>query len=330
MENKIDFLGIGDIVTDAFIQLKDAEIESDGFTHEKKICMNFGDKISYQDVTVIAGVGNSANAAVCTSRLGLNSALYSDVGDDYQGNECVKAMESDNVATQFIKVHEGRKTNYHYVLVFKGERTILIKHENFDYVLPEIGSPKWVYLSSLGAHSLPFHKTLENYFIAHPEINVVFQPGSYQMKFNKEDLAGIYKQLKIFFCNKEEAQRILKIQEIDIKKLLSAISELGPKIVVITDGVDGAYAYDGKDFWHMPIYPDPKPPIDRTGAGDSFSATFTTAIALGMSIEDALRWGPINSMSVVQQVGARAGLLTRAQIEDYLAKAPEYYKLQKI
>lgn len=330
MENNFDFLGIGDIVTDAFIQLKDAEIDNNGFMHEKRICMGFGDKIPYKDVTVVAGVGNSANAAVCAARLGLKSALYSNVGDDYHGKECLGAMQKDSVATDFIKIHEGRRTNYHYVLLFKGERTILIKHEDFDYQLPEIGSPKWVYLSSLGGHSLPFHKTLENYFEANSEINVVFQPGSYQMKFGKDDLAGLYRRLKIFFCNKEEAQRILRIQEEDIKKLLLAISDLGPEITVITDGVDGAYAFDKQNFWHMPIYPDPKPPVDRTGAGDSFSATFTVAIALGMDIPTALRWGPINSMSVVQQIGARAGLLTRGQIEEYLAKAPTYYKPSKI
>ena len=39
-------------------------------------------------------------------------------------------------------------------------------------------------------------------------------------------------------------------------------------------------------------------------------------------------WGPVNSMSVVQQIGARAGLLTRERLEEYLAKAPEDYRPQ--
>lgn len=323
-------MGIGDIVTDAFIQLKDAEIDNNGFTREKRICLSFGDKIPYENVTVVSGVGNSANAAVAASRLGLASAIYTNIGDDYHGKECLEAMQKDDVDTKYIDVHSSRKTNYHYVLLFGGERTILIKHENFEYCLPAIGKPKWVYLSSLGSHSLPFHKTLENYFVDNPEINVVFQPGTYQMKFDAKDLAGLYKRLKIFFCNKEESQRILKNKEEDIKKLLTGISGLGPEITVITDGVNGAYAFDKNDFWYMPIYPDPNPPIDRTGAGDSFSSTFTCALALGKSIEDALRWGPVNSMSVVQQIGARAGLLTRRQIEELLAKAPDYYKPKKI
>jgi sugar/nucleoside kinase (ribokinase family) len=78
------------------------------------------------------------------------------------------------------------------------------------------------------------------------------------------------------------------------------------------------------------MYPDIAPPIDRTGAGDAFSSTFTSAIILGKDIETALKWAPINSMSVVQYIGAQAGLLTISQIEDLLKNAPENYKPQII
>lgn len=319
-----DFIAIGDTVTDAFIELEEAEVEKDdGLT---QICMRFGDKIPYKDVHVIPGVGNSANAAVSASRLGLKSALMTNIGDDYFGEECLKALEKEGLGTEFVKANKGKKTNYHYVLLFKGERTILIKHEKYDYELPDIGKPKWIYLSSLGSNSLPFHSVIEKYLNDNPEIKLAFQPGTYQMKFGKDALSAIYKRADLFFCNKEEAQRILQKKEENIKKLLMAIFELGPKITVITDGRNGAFVYDDKEFWQMPIFPDPKPPLDRTGAGDSFSSTFTAALALGMDIPEALRWGPINSMSVVQQIGARAGLLTKKEIEENLAKAPADYK----
>ncbi len=106
---------------------------------------------------------------------------------------------------------------------------------------------------------------------------------------------------------------------------------LGPKIVVLTDGKKGAYYRDESgSLWFMPPYPDPKPPYERTGAGDAFSSTFTAALALGMSLEEAVRWGPINSMSVVQYVGAQEGLLSRVKLEEYLKSAPEDYKPRKI
>jgi len=80
----------------------------------------------------------------------------------------------------------------------------------------------------------------------------------------------------------------------------------------------------------MRAYPDPKPPYERTGAGDAFSSTVTAALALGLDLKEALRWGPVNSMSVVQQVGAQAGLLTRQAIEELLIKAPADYQPKEI
>jgi ribokinase len=138
----------------------------------------------------------------------------------------------------------------------------------------------------------------------------------------------VYEITDVFFCNKEEAQRILKNQEKDIKTLLQSIKNLGPKTVIITDGIDGAYAYDGTDFWFMSIYP--HTPFERTGAGDAFASTLTSALALGKTLEEALRWAPINSMSVVQKIGAQEGLLTRKALEEFLAKAPEDFKPRKI
>jgi ribokinase len=111
---------------------------------------------------------------------------------------------------------------------------------------------------------------------------------------------------------------------------MGKIHQLGPKIIVITDGPKGAYASDGVNAWFMPIYPDPKAPISRTGAGDAFASTFVSALALGKSIEEALTWAPINSMSVVQYIGAQKGLLTLEQLQEFLAKAPTDYKPRKI
>ncbi|HYC83007.1 MAG TPA: carbohydrate kinase family protein [Candidatus Paceibacterota bacterium] len=326
---KFDFIAIGDITTDAFIRLKEAHVTCKVNKEDCEICMKFGDKLPYESVTIVDAVGNSPNAAVSASRLGLKAALITNVGDDQAGADAIKHIANDGIDTRFIASHPGKKTNYHYVLWYGDERTILIKHETFDYKLPDIGSPSWIYLSSLGDNSLPFHQELGKYLQSHPEIKLAFQPGTFQIKLGAEQLKDIYARTEIFFCNVEEAKRILGTEN-EIKSLLDGIRSLGPKIAVISDGPRGAYASDGNGYWFMPIYPDPKPPVDRTGAGDSFSSTFTSAIALGKTIPEALAWGPINSMSVVQYVGAQEGLLKREKLEGYLAQAPADYVAKEI
>ncbi len=330
MDNDLDFVGIGDIVTDAFIRLREAKAMCDIHDENCTITMKFKQKIPYDSVTVVPAVGNSANAAVAAARLGLKSALVTDVGGDRNADEAIEALQKNGVDTGFVRKHEGQKTNYHYVLWYESDRTILIKHELFERTFPNLGTPRWMYLSSLGENSLPFHDVIADYLDAHPQISLSFQPGTFQIRFGVERLIRLYQRAAIFASNTDEVQAILKTSESDPKKLLLEVAALGPKIVLITDGPKGAYVYDGSSMWFMPPYPDVAPPFERTGAGDAFTSTFTAAIAMGKSVPEALSWAPINAMSVVQHIGAQEGLLTKALLEDYLTKAPEDYKPQQL
>jgi ribokinase len=330
-QKDFDFVSIGDITTDAFIRLKDAKVNRDTVGKKSELVLRFGDKVAYESMEEVRAVGNSANAAVCAKRLGLNSALVANVGDDHNGHECIATLDKNGVAANFISVHKDKETNYHYVLWFEEDRTILVKHHEYDYKLPDIGNPKWIYLSSVGENSLEYHQQIAEYLRRNQEVKFVFQPGTFQMKMGIENLKDLYARSDIFFCNVEEAKKILsKPDEQDIKNLLKEMHSLGPNVSVITDGPKGAYAYDGYEGFFMPPFPDPKPPYDRTGAGDAFSATFASAIALGKSLFDAFLWAPVNSMSVVQYVGAQKGLLTQEEMLKYLSTAPQDYYPEKI
>ncbi len=330
MKNEFDFVAIGDVVTDAFIRLKDASVHCTVDKENCELCMRFGDKIPYEFVEVVAGVGNSPNAATSASRLGLKTAIVTDLGSDRIAEDSVAAFKGNSIDTSFVNLHEGMQSNYHYVLWYEDDRTILVKHFDYPYKFPDIGNPKWVYLSSLGEQSLSYHKEIIEYLKSHTNVKLAFQPGTFQMKLGIPKLREIYQRSEVFLCNVEEAKRLLQIEEKSIGRLLKLMRAEGPKNVVITDGPRGAYTYDGKEVWFMPPYPDPKSPYERTGAGDAFSSTFISALVLGKSPQEALQWAPINSMSVVQYVGAQKGLLKRGDLENYLNHAPDNYKPQKL
>ncbi|PIP86593.1 hypothetical protein COV42_00410 [Candidatus Campbellbacteria bacterium CG11_big_fil_rev_8_21_14_0_20_44_21] len=325
---KYDFVSIGDITIDCFIKLEEFSVHAD--RGKKEICLDFGEKIPYTEAVEIPAVGNSPNASVSASKLGLKSAVVTNLGRDMNGEKCLNSLKKDGVSVEFVRKHAGIKTNYHYVLRYEEERTILIKHEKYPYELPEMPAIKWLYLSSLGENSLPYHQKIAQWLGEHPETRLSFQPGTFQIELGFEKLKPLYEAAGLFFCNKEEARKILKTKEDDVKKLLKGIRGLGPKIAVITDGANGASTYDGKEMWHMPMYPDPAPPVDRTGAGDSFSSTLTSFLAKGLPVQEALRRAPINSMSVVQYIGAQEGLLSKKKLEQFLENAPADYKAIKI
>ena len=62
MAQQYDFIAIGDITVDAFIELskEDARVTKDEKTGRKKLEMDFGGKLPYEDVTIVNAVGNSA------------------------------------------------------------------------------------------------------------------------------------------------------------------------------------------------------------------------------------------------------------------------------
>ncbi|MEK7179747.1 MAG: carbohydrate kinase family protein [Patescibacteria group bacterium] len=325
----MDFIAIGDTVVDEFINLKEARVNCDINHQDCTISMRWGDKVPYDSSVLVPGVGNAANAVVSAARLGLSVGFVSNVGKDRFGEEILATFAKEGVDTRYVAVNESVPTNHHYVLCYEAERTILIRHEHYPYLIPEgLPPPAWMYLSSVGEHSEAFHTELATWLREHPETKLAFQPGTFQIKMGREKLAELYAVAELVSVNKEEAERILGKGETDIKELLENMRSLGPNIVLITDGPNGAYAFDGTNMLKVPMYPDPKPPTNRTGAGDAMTSTFVVALGLGKSLQEALLWGPINSMSVVQQVGAQKGLLTREALLKFLAEAPAAYRVE--
>jgi len=324
----MDFIAIGDTAVDEFIRLKDAKVTCDIDKDNCTISMRWGDKIPYEFATLLPGVGNAANAAVAAARLGLSTGFVSNVGNDDYGKKILESFIRENVDTQHVTIHNGIATNHHYVLWYESERTILIRHEAYPYRLPEnFIASKWIYLSSMSDNSETFHIELASWLTEHPETKLAFQPGTFQISMGAPVLAPLYAATEVIACNKQEAERILGLGETDIKILLQKMRDLGPKTVLLTDGPNGAYAYDGTNMLYVPMYPDPKPPYERTGAGDACTSTTVAALSLGKKLSEALLWGPINSMAVVQEIGAQKGLLSRAALEQLLSEAPDSYRV---
>lgn len=325
----MDFIAIGDTTVDEFIRLKEANVSCDDKNENCTVSLPWGDKIPYDFSISVPGVGNAANAAVAAARLGLSAGFVSNVGKDRNGDDILAMFAREGVDTKYVAVNENIPTNHHYVLWYGAERTILIRHEAYPYGIPEgFEAPKWIYLSSVGEHSEKFHDELAGWLAAHPETKLAFQPGTFQMEMGKERLSPLYARTELVACNKEESERILGLGETDIKELLKKMHLLGPKTVLITDGTNGAYASNGEEMFKVPMYPSSKPPFDRTGAGDASTSSIVAALALGKPLNEALLWGPINAMSVVQEIGAQKGLLARAELEKFLVEAPPEFKVE--
>ncbi len=331
MKQTYNIVAIGDVVVDAFIKLAVGEVTTNPETKEMTLSMPFGEKIPYEGLKVVAAVGNASNVAVGLARLGHKAAMLAAIGKDHYGQQILDHYAKEGVATELVRINEQLPTNYHFVLNYGAERTILVKHEDFTYEpIASVGEVGWIYFSSIGQHALSLHDDLADYLEAHPNTKLGFNPGTFQIKLGAERLKRIYARTHVLFVNREEAQHILGVQDRDLKDEFEGLHKLGPKIIAITDGPDAAYASDGKNMWKIAPYPDPKPPVSRTGAGDAFATGFMAALMSGLSTDKALTWGPVESMSVVQAIGAQTNLLTRKQLDEYLANAPASYTVNPL
>lgn len=331
--SQIDVLSIGDVVTDAFIKLFDEREHTYTNEHGKWLAMPFGQKVPFDYAKIVEGVGNAANAAVSFAKLGLKSGLISNVGGDMYGRDIINALHRSGVDTRFVHINPGKISNYHYVLWYREERTILIKHEEYDYHWPRfrvVDIPKWIYFSSISKNAVDgYHDHVADWLHDNPDVKFAFQPGTFQIEAGAERLAALYKRTEVLILNREEAVQVSGGNYDDVHDLINKLHHMGSKIVIVTDGPAGAYASDGDNRFKMPPYPDPAPPFERTGAGDAFASTLVAALIKGNTLEGALQWAPINSMNVVQHMGAQEGLLTEPEIGQLLQSAPNWFKPER-
>jgi len=329
--DKFDVLAVGDVVTDAFIKLFDDNARSFQDEKGKWLAMPYGTKIPYDQAYIIEAVGNASNAAVNFAKFGLKTGFVSNVGGDQYGRDIINTLGKNKVDSRFVSINPGKLSNYHYVLWYKEERTILIKHETYEYHWPHLREneiPKWIYFSSVAGSALEYNDQIADWLEEHHSVKFAFQPGTFQLEAGVERLKKLYKNTEILVLNREEAVQLASGNYDDLHGLLNTIHSYGPKTVIITDGPAGAYASDGNKRIKIPIYPDPKPPYERTGAGDAFASTLVAAIIKGYNLEAALELAPISSMNVVQYIGAQEGLLNENELLELLKKAPPEYKIE--
>lgn len=319
-----DLISIGDATIDNFVQIHDAEVKCNLNKTECLLCIEYGDKISVDKLTHLVA-GNAANNAIGGSRLKLKSAIYVNVGSDPSGKQITEKLKEEGVDTRYIKVNAGMESNLSTVINFQGERTILVYHQDWKYNLPDLDRAKWVYFTSV---SKSFTKSnligqLTQY-LERTGSKLLYNPGTYQMEAGVKKSPQLLTLTELFIVNKEEAKRILYGQDdakVEIKKLLKDLGDLGSKMVVITDGGEGSYGFDGEKCYKLGVFPAKL--VEMTGSGDGYATGVLAGLFYGKTLSEAMRWGAANGASVVEQIGPQAGLLTYDQMLEKLKQNSE-------
>ena len=289
---------------------------------QRKIVFELGAKYKVKERHETMG-GCAANVAAGLSKLGLNAKSYSTVGSDETGKWILEQMIKIGIDISIVEIVEGTSDLSAIIVDEKtGDRIIFSNQTangHFKFDGEELKGAHWIFIGDLHGN---WKKTLDKIFLSAKEHNCLcaYNPRQINIHEDPDKILESIKFCDVVFLNKDESIELItdKNQEIDNEKindefyLAVQLRSINKKIIVITDGVRGAWAYDGKNFLHsVALAVKAK---ETTGAGDSFASGFLGAYIKGKTLQECLHWGAANSASVVEYYGGVAGLLKEDEI----------------
>lgn len=309
-------LVVGSSLIDLFLKPEEEHITVAG----RQVLLTLGDKIPTQIDKLSLG-GNGANVSVGLARLGVTTSFYTWLGSDILSSEIENTIKKEGVKL-LGEDTRGKNTGLSVIVNFGKDRVIFSHHEtaNHKFSFKPEENPDIVYLTSIGeTWEEAYLKVLE--LTQNSNIPLSFSPGSKQIENINDVFMQVLSKTTLLFVNKQEADTILKHsgkESGDIKSVLANLALLGPKIISVTDGANGAFAKgaDGTTY-SVPAVPN-QDTINKAGAGDAYATGFLAAYLSGQNVQAGMNWGAQNAASVMTKVGAQDGLLTLGEMEKTL------------
>jgi len=294
----LDVITIGSATVDVF-----ASVDRK-FSEVKK-----GDKVLVEGIKFEVG-GGGVNSAIGLSRMGLRVGCLCKLGHDFHAFKIIHELKKEKVRL-LTKKPSKKATSYSFIELSNKENDRIIytyKGASDDLEFKEIKglNTRWVYMATMLGESFRTCKKLADY-CEKRRIKIMFNPSSYLAAKGKEYLKKILKAAEILVLNKSEAKLLLKTKNDDIKFILKTLYDLGPSMVVITEGRKGVYVYDREDIYF--IKPHNVKVVNSAGAGDAFASGFLAGMIEHNDVMIALNMGLNNAESVIKYHGARNKLL---------------------
>lgn len=306
----LTFLCVGSAVQDVFLSHSSEFVPVCESPEECFFNIPLGDKVNVNRIDFSTG-GGATNAATTFVRAGENAIFLGQIAHDPAGAAVMHMLDEEGIDATHAKYSSRYHTGYSVLLLAPGgERTILTYRgasthfhpENFDLNNVETQFD-WAYVSSLNGHFEILSRLFDQ--IKARGGKIAFNPGQGELA-RPDKLKPLLADVDILLANKEELAKCFS--GASLEELVRRAHSYCP-VVVGTDGSNGAVAIDKTSLARSGLYNPSSRVIDRTGAGDSFGSAFVLAYAKGLGLKKALIYGAANSDSVVQKIGAKAGIL---------------------
>ena len=260
--------------------------------------------------------GEAYSNAVAMHRLGLKVGWAADFGNDDFSRFTLEMVKNEGLDVSLFVHHKKPLRRISVAMSYPQDRAFVTYYDP-DPSIPAAlkalasSSAKLVYLP--GFYFGPFLETgLKLMRLKKMKLVIDGNSDDQAVMTNPKAVKAIH-AAELILPNAREARRMTG--ETDLEK---AIRRLGEQceLVVVKDGVNGAYAWNGKQLFHSPAIT--VDTVDTTGAGDCFNAGFIKAWLEGLPLPECLRWGNIVGGLSTLGMGGTGQKVTEADVRCYL------------
>ncbi len=266
--------------------------------------------------SLISPGGSASNTAVAASRLGLSVGFIGKVGDDLMGIMALEDLKRERIDISQVKKLKGIATGLVVVFVFPdGQRAMIANHgANLHMEKNDLESEFIKVSEAVHVGGGKIEVAEEALKIAKEQGKLTsFDPGSVLSSLGLEKLKKILENADLVFLNRKELRAITGFgDERGLKKILEA----DVKLVILKIGEGGSLVFSEEGKVEAKAFS--VPVVDTTGAGDAFNAGFLASFIKERDVFKACVVGNAVAALKITEVGARSGLPTKNELNEFL------------
>jgi len=248
--------------------------------------------------------GCAGNVAMITSKLGIETSIFSSVGKDFKKSEYLQSLVKHKIDVSNLKYSSRLFTANSFLFTDNRGNQQIFYYPGASSELVNHG------LDPSGFHYIHFSA---GEISAYPNIMrnakhsvISFDPG--QEMFHRPvetQILPCLQYVSYLFLNNHEADLLLKITK--EKNLENLRVNNNIKAVIVSYGEKGSKIYSDGDWVNIPAVK-PKKVLDPTGAGDAHRAGFLASLIKGYDLVECGRIGSVVASFIIEKYGTQTNI----------------------
>lgn len=299
-----DLITIGNITIDLFFQGDCLTIK------DNRIQLALGGKYFVDHFSESVG-GGGANVAIGASKQGIKTAVIGNVGRNPFQKIIFAKLHEAKVATELITEVDNYLCISAVLLAKNGEKSIINYGNSHQHIfsnekdLNRLLKTKIVYMGNL-PHVSMTEKEMTLSFLRKNHIPTVVNLGVVDCRREEKQLQQLLRYIDILILNGHEFAELTKksYDRLDFNtEFINKFSALQDKLLVVTDGEKGSYAYYQSHYFSQLAEPVNKI-IDTSGCGDGYTAGFIAEYLKTKDIQKSMLCGAQYAAKILKKIGA--------------------------